>query len=217
TGEYEYVRQNTNNNSPVEDVTSTDMRCNVGASSGSSTSTYSVNAGDTVGFKADQAVFHPGPFSMYLGQVPNGGAAADWDGSGSAWFKIAEKGANIGDGTFSFDTTLTQYTATIPSTIADGEYLLRVEHIGLHSTGDPQFYISCAQIKVSGGGSASPATVEIPGYLSADDPGLTLSIYYPIPTSYDVPGTSVDYMSASHTDYFHRPKCLHRWYCLRRV
>ncbi|KIY63413.1 lytic polysaccharide monooxygenase [Cylindrobasidium torrendii FP15055 ss-10] len=191
TGAYEYVRQNTNNNSPVENLQSTDMRCNVGADSGSGTSTMEVAAGSTVGFKADQAVFHPGPYALYMGKAPEGTTAAEWDGSGSAWFKIAEKGAIIGDGTFEFDTTMTEYTGTIPSSVADGEYLLRIEHIGLHSAGAPQFYISCAQIKVSGGGSASPATVEIPGYVSISDESLSLSIYYPVPTSYDVPGPAV--------------------------
>ena len=62
----------------------------------------------------------------------------------------------------SADPTMTQWTTAIPKTIQSGHYLLRMEHIGLHSTGDPQWYISCAQLSVSGGGSASPATVEIP-------------------------------------------------------
>ncbi|CAE7148191.1 unnamed protein product, partial [Rhizoctonia solani] len=54
TGEYVYVRANTNTNSPVTDVTSADLRCNVGGlASGSSTSTATVAAGATVGFQAD--------------------------------------------------------------------------------------------------------------------------------------------------------------------
>ncbi|KAL1730527.1 glycoside hydrolase family 61 protein, partial [Schizophyllum commune] len=191
TDAYEYVRQNTNNNSPVEDVTSTDLRCNVGASSGAGTSTYNVTAGDTVGFQSDQAVFHPGPFGMYLGKVPDGETAATWDGSGSNWFKIWELGPDIEPGSFTFDTTMTQWTTAIPKTIQAGDYLLRMEHIGLHSTGDPQWYISCAQLSVSGGGSASPATVEIPGYIAAGDESIEINIYYPIPTSYDMPGPAV--------------------------
>lgn len=59
TAEYTYFRANTNTNSPVTDVTSTDLRCNVGGlASGVTTSTYTVKAGDTVGFQADIAVFH---------------------------------------------------------------------------------------------------------------------------------------------------------------
>ncbi|KIY53235.1 glycoside hydrolase family 61 protein, partial [Fistulina hepatica ATCC 64428] len=189
---YEYVRQNTNYNSPVTNLTSDDMRCNVGGlESGNTTSTYSVNAGDTVGFKLDQAAYHPGPFDFYLGQVPSGSTAATWDGSGSSWFKIYEIGAIIGNGTFAFNETIDQVTFNLPSTIQDGDYLLRAEQIGLHIVDAPQFYISCAQITVSGGGSATPSTVEIPGYLSANDSSLTIDIYYPVPTAYTNPGPTV--------------------------
>ncbi|KAL1704183.1 glycoside hydrolase family 61 protein, partial [Schizophyllum commune] len=192
TGEYEYVRQNTNNNSPVEDLTGTDMRCNVGGlESGASTSTYEVAAGSKVGFKADQAAFHPGPAGIYLGQVPEGETAATWDGSGANWFKIYELGADIGEGTFSFPTDIDTYETTIPASIPAGDYLLRMEHVGLHSAGAPQFYVSCAQLTVTGGGSANPAKVEIPGYIAPDDPSVTLNIYYPVPTSYDCPGPEV--------------------------
>lgn len=55
---------------------------------------------------------------------------------------------------------------------------------------EPQFYTSCAQIKVSGGGSASPATVSIPGAFKDTDPGYTANIYNGL-TSYTVPGPSV--------------------------
>lgn len=178
-------------NSPVEDLTSTDMRCNVGADSGASTSTYEVAAGSSVGFKADQAAFHPGPAGIYLGQVPEGETAATWDGSGANWFKIYELGADIGDGTFTFPTDIDTYETTIPSTVPAGDYLLRMEHVGLHSAGAPQFYISCAQLTVTGGGSANPAKVEIPGYIAADDESVSLNIYYPVPTSYDCPGPEV--------------------------
>lgn len=32
-------------------------------------------------------------------------------------------------------------------------------------------------VKVTGGGSASPSKVSIPGYVQPDDPGLTVDIY----------------------------------------
>lgn len=72
---------------------------------------------------------------------------------------------------------------------------MRVEHIALHSASEPggaQFYISCGQVNVSGGGNGSPSpTVEFPGAYMEDDPGLMLNIYYPIPTSYTLPGPAV--------------------------
>lgn len=53
------------------------------------TETVTVAAGSRVGFKlgADKTVYHMGPASMWLGKAPE--RAADWDGSGKAWFKAS--------------------------------------------------------------------------------------------------------------------------------
>ena len=80
----------------------------------------------------------------------------------------------------------------IPKCIPSGDYLLRVEHIGLHSAsavGGAQLYISCAQLSVSGGTGSLPADlVSIPGAYKPTDPGLVVNIYYPVPTNYKPPG-----------------------------
>ncbi|KAL5526634.1 hypothetical protein ACEPAF_8358 [Sanghuangporus sanghuang] len=174
------------NNSPVTDVTSSDITCNVNPSSASAT--VDVPAGSTVGFQLDNTVYHQGPAAIYLGQAP--GSAAEWDGSGANWFKIAEWGATFDPFTFT-DYGASQLTTTIPSDVPAGEYLVRIEQIGLHVPDAPQWYISCAQINVTGGGSANPSKVSIPGYVSPDDPGLTVDIYDPVPTAYTVPGPAV--------------------------
>ncbi|PPQ83164.1 hypothetical protein CVT25_005411 [Psilocybe cyanescens] len=171
------------NNSPVTSVTSGDVRCNV--SPGSASQTVSVSAGSTIGFKLDNTVYHQGPAAIYLGKAP--GSVANWDGSGANWFKIAEWGATFNPFTFT-DFNAAQLTTTIPSNTPSGEYLVRIEQIGLHVAGAPQWYISCAQISVTGGGSGNPSKVSIPGYVSSSDPGLTVNIYNPVPTSYTVPG-----------------------------
>ncbi|EEB93428.1 hypothetical protein MPER_07912, partial [Moniliophthora perniciosa FA553] len=154
------------NNSPVADVTSKDL----GAPLASSLTTRSIIQG---------------PAAIYLGKAP--GSVANWDGSGANWFKIAEWGATFNPFQFT-DFNANQLTTTIPSSVPPGEYLVRIEQIGLHVAGAPQFYISCAQINITGGGNANPAKVSIPGYVSPSDPGLTVNIYYPVPTSYKVPG-----------------------------
>lgn len=57
--DYQYVRENTNYNSPVTDVNSNDIRCNTGTQANAAkTSTYTVAAGSTVGLGLDQAVYH---------------------------------------------------------------------------------------------------------------------------------------------------------------
>ncbi|KAH6897673.1 glycoside hydrolase [Coprinopsis sp. MPI-PUGE-AT-0042] len=173
------------NNSPVEDVNSGSMACGNGPRAASET--ISVSAGSTVGFKLDNTLYHPGPAAIYLGQVPGGQTAASWNGSGANWFKIAEWGAQFNPFKFIPDNQ-SQLTTQIPSGTPAGEYLLRIEHIGLHVAGAPQYYISCAQIRVTGGGGGSPTKVSIPGYVSRTDPGLTVNIHYPTPTAYTVPG-----------------------------
>ncbi|PGH11955.1 hypothetical protein AJ80_06921 [Polytolypa hystricis UAMH7299] len=189
TGEYQYVRENTNYNSPVENVNSPDMRCNTGGASGANTDVASVTAGSTVGFALDQAIFHPGPLMVYASRAP--GDVKSYDGSGE-WFKLAEIGATISPSGISFATAVSQYTFTLPGSMPNGQYLLRIEHVGLHVAGAPQFYISCAQINLTGGGSGNPGpTVRFPGAYSSSTPGLAVNIYYPIPTSYTVPGPSV--------------------------
>ena len=94
------MRTNTNYNSPVTDLKSNDLRCNVGASnSGGSTTTVSVAAGSTVTFTADVAVYHQGPVAFYLSKVQD---AATSDGSGD-WAKIKEIGPSFSGGQAKWD------------------------------------------------------------------------------------------------------------------
>jgi hypothetical protein len=185
--QYQNIRKNTNNNSPVTDLASTDLRCNVGGASGASTTTVSVAAGSSVTFTADQAVYHQGPVSFYLTKVASAAAA---DGS-SDWVKIKEIGPTFSGGQATWNLK-DNYSVTIPTCVAAGEYLLRIEQLAIHNPGSPpQFYISCAQIKVTGGGSKTlTPTTKIPGHVKATDPGYTANIYSGF-TSYTVPGPKV--------------------------
>lgn len=86
----------------------------------------------------------------------------------------------------------------MPSCVAPGQYLMRVELLALHSAsseGQAQFYQSCAQIKVTGSGSYSPASsaqIAFPGGYSATDAGILANIYdTSIYTSYKAPGPAV--------------------------
>jgi len=85
-------------------------------------------------------------------------------------------------------------TFTVPKELPSGNYLVRVESIALHqaqSPGGAQFYLACAQVKVTDGGSGSPGPyVSIPGLYKSNDPGL-LFANYPVPTSYTPPGSPV--------------------------
>jgi hypothetical protein len=60
---FQYIRKNSNYNSPVTDLASKDLRCNVGAD-GSATDTLVIKAGDAFTFTTDTAVYHNGPVSL---------------------------------------------------------------------------------------------------------------------------------------------------------
>ncbi|KAI1773812.1 glycoside hydrolase family 61 protein [Hypoxylon cercidicola] len=185
-GPFEYIRQNSNYNSPVTDLVSNDLRCNVGAD-GASTETTEVTAGQEFTFTLDTPVYHQGPISIYMSKAP--GAASEYDGSGE-WFKIKDFAPDFSGGQATWDMS-GSYSYTIPTCIEDGEYLLRIQSLAIHNPypgGIPQFYISCAQVKVSGGsGSYNPETVLIPGAFKNTDPGYTANIYSNF-NSYIVPG-----------------------------
>jgi len=188
--QYQYIRENTNYNSPVTDLNSTDLRCNVGAN-GSTTATVGVTAGSKFNFTADIAVYHDGPVSFYMAKAP--GAASDFDGSGEVWFKIKDIGPNFSSGTAVWDLEQS-YQATIPASVPNGDYLLRIQQLAIHNpwpAGIPQFYISCAQVTITGGGSGTPSpVVSIPGFITDTDPGYTVNIYNDF-TNYTVPGPAV--------------------------
>jgi hypothetical protein len=65
---WKYIRPNTNpswlQNGPVTDLSSTDLRCNVGGLVSNGTETLSMKAGDEFTFTLDTAVYHQGPISL---------------------------------------------------------------------------------------------------------------------------------------------------------
>jgi len=184
---YTYIRKNTNNNSPVTDLASNDLRCNVGGATGGSTGTVSLAAGAAISFTADQTVYHQGPVSVYMAKAP--GTAASFDGSGNVWFKILDIGPKFPGGTWDLKQT---YTFNLPKCIPSGDYLVRIQSLAIHNPGStPQFYISCAQVTINGGGSTDLGPkVAIPGAFKSTDPGYTANIYNGF-TSYTVPGPPV--------------------------
>jgi hypothetical protein len=198
-GEYAYTRKNSNTYMPSftnEVVNSNDMRCNKGAKPGS-TKTYTVEAGDKIGFKLfnNEFIEHPGPGFVYMSKAPESGVAT-YDGSGD-WFKVWESGVCKGSPGVDGNWCLWQKDRiefTIPKNIPPGEYLTRVEHIGLHQAeqGKAQFYMECYELKINGPGGGTPAPlVKIPGIYSADDPGIKYNKWAAKPAPYVMPGPAV--------------------------
>ncbi|KAK1979186.1 glycosyl hydrolase family 61-domain-containing protein [Colletotrichum cereale] len=195
-------------NSPIQDPTSNDMRCNANAAK--ATSTCSVKAGDTVTVEMHQhndrdctkeaiGGAHHGPVMAYLSSVADAAAA---DGSEANFFKIFESGYFAENNTWGNDLInegCGKQSFVIPADVAPGDYLLRAETVALHaasSAGGAQYYMSCYQLKIDGTGSAKPAGVSFPGAYKATDPGLMINIYNKI-TNYVIPGPALYKAGAS--------------------
>ncbi|KAG6810318.1 hypothetical protein H0H92_012432 [Tricholoma furcatifolium] len=88
--------------------------------------------------------------------------ATQTDVTGLNWFKIYEDGLDVAAGTWAVDRMIANAGK-----------------------------MECAQLEITGGGNASPATVSFPGAYASTDPGITINIYYPTLTNYTIPGPAV--------------------------
>ncbi|KAB8068233.1 glycosyl hydrolase family 61-domain-containing protein [Aspergillus leporis] len=170
-----------------------DFRCNKGAFTfAGQTGTAEVKAGSKLALKlaVGATMQHPGPALVYMSKAPR--TAKEYEGD-EEWFKIHEEGVCDKSKDFTRDAWCTwdkdRIEFTVPVDLPDGEYLIRPEHIGVHGAhvGQAEFYYTCAQVKVVGGGSGTPGpTVKFPGAYKKDDPSFNFSIYggykeYPMP------------------------------------
>lgn len=197
-GDYIYIRKNSNSYMPSftnDVVNSPNLRCNSGAQPGSA-QTFTVKAGDKIGFKLwyNEFIEHPGPGFVYMSKAP--GSVNSYDGSGD-WFKVYESGLCGSNPTVDNNWCTWQKDRiefTIPARIPPGEYLVRVEHIAIHEmhVQKGQFYMECAQLKIEGPGGGTPGPlVKIPGLYKTNDPGLVYNKWTSNPAKYIMPGPSV--------------------------
>jgi hypothetical protein len=100
TSDWSVVRTTSNfqNNGPVTDVSSSQVRCYELNPGKGAPNTQSVAAGSSVTFKVAPNLYHPGPLLFYMAKVPVGKTAKDWDGSGNVWFKIYEEKSTVANG-----------------------------------------------------------------------------------------------------------------------
>ncbi|CAI7577140.1 unnamed protein product [Penicillium viridicatum] len=170
-----------------------DFRCNKGAFTfAGQTQTAEVKAGSKLAMKlgVGAKMQHPGPAQVYMSKAPS--AANQYEGDGE-WFKIHQEGVCDKNKDFTKEAWCTwgkdRVEFTIPADLPNGDYLIRPEHIGIHGAagGEAEFYYSCAQVKVVGGGNGTPGpTIKFPGGYKKDDPSFNFSIWggykeYPMP------------------------------------
>ncbi|KAF5360689.1 hypothetical protein D9756_004861 [Leucocoprinus leucothites] len=194
-------------NTPVTDITSSSIACNAGVSPTSDVIHVAAGSQVTAHFHRLPTGYNgpdpsdpldptnKGPAIAYLAAVDS---ATQSDVSGLKWFKIWQDGYDTTTHAWGSDHLFNNggnATFTIPSCIASGDYLLRVESIALQSaTRYPgaQFYMSCAQLSVTQDSTKQakqPNTVSLPGAYKSTDPGIVTSIFGV--TSYTPPGPPV--------------------------
>ncbi|PVH93550.1 carbohydrate-binding module family 1 protein [Periconia macrospinosa] len=198
---YNPIKYSTNPTADIRDNSfvdkGTDIVCNQGAfSAAGKTEVLEVKAGDKVTLKVavGAKMEHPGPSLVYMSKAPS--SVKTYDGSGE-WFKIFEDAVCSTSGDFTKGAWCSygkdSIGATIPKDTPDGEYLFRVEHIGVHRShvNQPEHYVGCAQIKVTGGGSGTPGpTVKFPGAYKSTDDYANFSIYNGF-KAFKIPGPAV--------------------------
>ena len=156
-------------NSPVTDVSSNDVRCNVNGAKGV-TGRCAVKVGDTLSVEMHQqggqrdcgteaiGGAHYGPVHVYMSKVSDARTA---DGS-AGWFKVyadawskgagSSSGDNDNWGTKDMNKCCGHVDFKVPAGIPNGDYLVRAEAIALHSaasSGGAQLYMSCCEMPIS--------------------------------------------------------------------
>ncbi|KAK0717308.1 glycosyl hydrolase family 61-domain-containing protein [Lasiosphaeria miniovina] len=200
-------------NSPVKDLDSIDMRCNV---LGDKQVPYTIKVapGDNLTFDwhhnnrtdADDVIAdsHHGPALVYLSPDPP---------TDNSFVKIWEEGL-YEQGTTPFTPGKWATTADIaanhghmnvriPAGLKAGHYLIRAEMIGLHEADanyqkvpfrGAQFYPNCVQIEVVGDGAVElPEGVSFPGAYKYSDPGVVYDIYCSTKTTLTTPCATTTY------------------------
>ncbi|ATZ53918.1 hypothetical protein BCIN_09g06750 [Botrytis cinerea B05.10] len=156
-----------------------------------------IAAGDTIDFQwTVWPESHHGPVITYLANC--NGDCATVDKTTLEFFKIDEGGL-IDDatvpGTWASDKMIANnntWTATIPSDIAPGNYVVRHEIIALHSAGSEdgaQNYPQCINLEISGSGTLAPEGTLGEALYTPTDPGILVNIYAAL--DYTIPGPAM--------------------------
>jgi len=146
------------------DWTSTIVACG-GASAGSGLDTWDAKAGSTITTEWNTwPESHQGSITDWAAACPASGCDGV-EAAGLGWFKIHEE--NWNGASWPTVDLITKnnlkHSFKIPSTLPDGDYLIRHELLAMHTVGMPQVYPVCAQFAITGGSGSLPSdTVTFP-------------------------------------------------------
>ncbi|KAL2129226.1 hypothetical protein VTI74DRAFT_8072 [Chaetomium olivicolor] len=192
------------NNSPVKDLTSPALACNVNG--GKPVSSFvKAAAGDTLTFewyhntRTDDIIdiSHKGPIITYIAPYTEG------NGAESIWTKIAEDGYDTSRKIWAVEKLIAnkgKQDFVVPANLAAGRYLIRQEIIAHHESDQAynvnpsrgaQFYPSCVQVEMTGSGSAVPdQNFNFNTGYTYSDPGIVFNLYT-TDIHYKIPGPQV--------------------------
>ncbi|KAM4061951.1 glycosyl hydrolase family 61 protein [Hirsutella rhossiliensis] len=140
---------------------------------------------------------HRGPVISYLANC--NGSCASVNKTELEFFKIEEAGLldnSKSPGRWASDELMAAnntWTVNIPSDIAAGNYVLRHEIIALHLAkvdNGAQAYPQCLNLKVTGGGTATPKGIPATQFYTPTDPGILIDIFNNLAT-YVIPGPAL--------------------------
>lgn len=173
-----------------------DIICHKAAKPGAITA--SIPAGGTVQFHWEPVWPHPyGPILTYVAKCPAGsGGCTNVDKTTLKWVKIAEEGIDLATQTWAQAKLVQQngtWAATVPKSLAPGNYVFRHELIALHganSVNGAQNYPQCFNIQITGSGTANPEGTLGTALYKSTDPGIYLNPYQTL-TNYTIPGPAL--------------------------
>ncbi|KAG8820677.1 hypothetical protein FRC19_008677 [Serendipita sp. 401] len=181
---------------PAAPFTGTAITCGSGGNNAAAV-VAPVAAGSVVTF--DWGSWTSSPVMTYIAACPSGCASFKGE-SGNVWVKIQQEGY-VASRTPPWAEQLIEqggqsghgkWSITIPSTLPNGEYILRHEILALsgYSVREEKVNLwrcrNCVQIKITGGGSvALPSGVAFPGAYQPNDPGILIQLWYVFPIPFE--------------------------------
>ncbi|KAG7447641.1 glycoside hydrolase [Guyanagaster necrorhizus] len=199
SGSTDGITREVSTQDPVKGASNPDLTC--GPSAIAASQVADANPGSSISFLWTGASGSPWPHNVgpMMAYMTNCGdqSCADYNTTGTEWFKIEEAGRT--NGTWAQAALMNGVPAQVilPSNLAAGNYIIRHEIIALQNAqaeGGAEFYPSCTQLKVGGSGTGVPSSsdlVKLPGAYSDTDPGILVDVYSNPEASYTFPGPPV--------------------------
>jgi len=199
------IRQ-VNSQNPIKGAMNRNVNCGNGATLASLVLDANPGSKLTFNWRAADGSKWPhntGPILTYMASCGNT-TCDKFDPINAQWFKIQQDGRKSNGDWHQVDLFNGGVSAaSIPDTLAPGNYMVRHEIIALHlaaSLGGAEFYEGCVQLRVGGDQTGAPQPsdlVSLPGAYSDNDPGILDPNAFNPQSKYAFPGPPVTKLDAT--------------------